>query len=90
MVDLECEYEVENKVNKEIKIDSKQGLKLSIKDERGEILKIECSCQPETTVTRVVVRGEIAIGFEGFTINSSVIKGIKFSKGNKSITIKRV
>lgn len=90
MVSLKCEYESENKVNKHIKIGSKQGLKLSIKDEQGEILTIECSCQPKTTATRVIVYGEIAVDFEGFTINSSVIKDVKFSHDSKSIKIKRV
>ncbi len=61
MVSLECEYEIENKVNKNIEISSEQGLKLCIDDERGEILQIECSCQPETIITRITIKGKMFI-----------------------------
>jgi len=61
MVTLKCEYEEENRVNKVGEIGSEQGLRLSLNDEKGEILHIECSCHPKTTVVRTRIRGNMGI-----------------------------
>ncbi len=82
MVHLKCEYEIENKVNKDIEISSEQGLKLLIRDERGEILQIECSYQPLTTATRVTIHGEMSIVMQSdaWRQTESVEKGVVIIK----------
>ena len=70
MVRCKCIYEEENKVNEYLEFKSEQGLKLELSDEKGEILKIECSCQPKTTIIRITVYGKISVNNdkEGVTI----------------------
>lgn len=61
MVSCKCVHEGGNKVNEFLEFNSEQGLKLELSDERGEILKIECSCQPKTTIIRIRVYGRISV-----------------------------
>lgn len=61
MVSCKCVHEGENKVNEYLEFKSEQGLRLELSDEEGPILKIECSCQPETTIIRITVYGKISV-----------------------------
>lgn len=61
MVNFKCVHEKENKEYEHTEFSSDKGLKLDIWDEEGPILKVECSCQPSTTIIRVTVHGRISV-----------------------------